>query len=126
MGRISALLLVVAGVIHLLPLQGVMGASMVARLYGVAVSDPNLEVLLRHRAVMFGLLGVLLLAAAWRVELRGVAFAAGLISAGGFLVVAALVGDYNRLIGRVVIADVVAVICLLLGVAAEWASRRPV
>ena len=60
-------MLLVAGVIHLLPLPGALGAGALARLYGLepaALADPNLALLLRHRAVLFGVVGALLVAAA--------------------------------------------------------------
>ena len=63
MKYVSVLALLIAGVIHLLPLQGVLGTGNLARLYGVAVSDPNTAILLQHRALLFGVLGVLMLMA---------------------------------------------------------------
>ena len=57
---VSAMLAVVA-VIHLLPLSGVLGAGRLAALYGLPFDEPNLAILMRHRAVLFGLLGVFLL-----------------------------------------------------------------
>ncbi len=123
MGRASAALLVIAGIIHLLPLQGVLGATVLAKLYGVVVTDPNTEILLRHRAILFALLGALLVLAAAHAPWRPLAYAAGLISAGSFLAVAGLVGGYNAALARVVTADVVALVCLLLGAALEWRLR---
>jgi hypothetical protein len=54
---ISAMLLVVAA-IHLIPVLGVLGAQKLSGLYGIALSDANLLILMRHRAVLFGLLGL--------------------------------------------------------------------
>ncbi|MCE2969135.1 MAG: phosphopantetheine adenylyltransferase [Burkholderiales bacterium] len=122
MYRLSMALLIVAGLIHLLPLPGLAGAAQLSRLYGVVVDDPNLAVLLRHRALLFGLLGLLLIAAAFKTEWRNLAYAAGLASTIGFLVVAATSGAYNAAIGRVVAADVVAIVCLLLAwIVDRWA-----
>jgi hypothetical protein len=52
---VPAVLLIVA-LIHALPLVGVMGAAKLTQLYGIDVQDPTLELLLRHRAILFGLL----------------------------------------------------------------------
>ena len=43
------------------------GTEMLQRLYGLGAMDAAVELLLRHRAVSFGLLGVLLLAA-WPIR----------------------------------------------------------
>ena len=60
MKYVSVLALLIAGVIHLLPLPGVLGTGNLARLYGITVSDPNTAILLQHRALLFGILGALL------------------------------------------------------------------
>jgi len=111
--------LLVAGLIHLLPVPGVMGAAALGRLYGVEVIDPNMAILLQHRALLFGVLGVLMLSAIALHGLRLTALAIGLFSATSFIVVALWVGGYNTAIGRVVLADGVAVILLAVGLAAE-------
>ena len=47
MKHVSIVALLVAGIIHLLPVPGVMGASTLARLYGIEVNDPNTAILLQ-------------------------------------------------------------------------------
>jgi hypothetical protein len=89
-------------------------------LYGVAADDSNVGILLQHRAVLFGLLGVLLIAAAFRPELRAVALVAGLASTVSFLVIAWGVGGYNAQVARVVVADLLAVVLLLVAAGIEW------
>jgi hypothetical protein len=123
MQRLATALLLIAGVIHLLPLPGVLGAQHLARLYGVTVDDPNLVILLRHRAVLFGLLGAFLVAAAFKSDWRLLAAVLALVSAVAFLVIALQVGGYNGALQRVVLADVIAVTCLLGAVAIELARR---
>jgi hypothetical protein len=114
-----------AGLIHLLPLPGILGADWLARLYGVAVADPGTELLLRHRAVLFGLLGALLIASALRLPLRPLAIGAGLASTAAFLLLA---GD-PRLLGAEVLrvwwVDLVAVACLLVAAALNRPGRPP-
>jgi hypothetical protein len=109
-----AILFLVPGIIHLLPLSGLMGAEALTRLYGLDFGDPNLEILMRHRAVLFGMVGALLVAAAFHVRLRGPALLVGLVSVLSFLALAWGVGGYGAAVQRVVVADVVALACLLL------------
>jgi hypothetical protein len=70
--------------------------------------------------VLFGLLGVLLIAAAFRPDLRAVALIAGLVSTVSFLAIAWGVGGYNAQVARVVAADVLAVFLLLVAAGIEW------
>ena len=57
--------------------------------------------------------------------LRTAAFIAGLISVVSFLWIAAIVGNYNEQIGRVVTADVIALVCLLVGLVAHRYVQNP-
>lgn len=114
--------LVGVGVIHLLPIAGVTGAAALGRLYGLTISDPNLLILLQHRAVLFAIVGLLQFAAVFRVEWRPLALAVGAVSILSFLLVALWVGSYNAAIARVVWADVLAL--GLLAVAAFGIWRR--
>ena len=116
-------MLIVVGIIHLLPVVGVFSSERVERLYGVTVTNPNLEILLRHRAVLFGLLGVFLIYAAMQPALRSLALIAAAISVLSFLALAWLTPGYNALVGRVVTADIVALFCLAAAAAAHFSSR---
>ncbi len=109
---VSALLAVVA-LIHLLPLVGVLGPQKLQNLYGLPFDESNLLILMRHRAVLFGLLGVFLLWAAWRPALVPLALVAGFVSVLSFLGFALATGGYNAGIARVVMADWVALACLV-------------
>jgi hypothetical protein len=117
-------MLVVGGVIHLLPLSGVLGSERLAALYGLPFDEPNLAILMRHRAVLFGLLGLFLCVAAFRPAWQTIAFVAGFISVVSFLWLARSVGGYNASVARVVVADVVALACLVIGMAAQLYVRR--
>jgi len=127
MKYVSIVALLVAGLIHLLPVPGVMGVGTLARLYGIEVKDPNTAILLQHRALLFGVLGVLMLSAVALPWLRVTALTVGLFSAASFIVVATAVGGYHPAIGRVVVADVWACVLLAAGLVAEvWLiGRKP-
>lgn len=119
MKYVSVVALLLAGLIHLLPVPGVLGVSTLARLYGIEVNDPNTAILLQHRALLFGVLGVLMLSAIALPWLRLTVLTVALFSAASFVVVAMAVGGYNPAIGRVVVADVVASVLLVAGLLAE-------
>ncbi len=106
--------LIVAAIIHLLPLSGVTSANALAALYGLSFEENNLQILMRHRAVLFGILGSFLLYAAFSPRAQSLAIVAGLVSAGSFLWIAFAVGGYSAVLNRVVIADIVALVCLLV------------
>jgi len=115
---VSAMLIVV-GVIHLLPLTGVLGSERLDRLYGLSFGEPNIAILMRHRAVLFGLLGMLFFFAAFKPQFQILAFIAGFVSVASFLWLAWSVGGYNAQIARVFQVDIVALICLIVAVAAR-------
>lgn len=124
MQKVIAGLLVLVGIIHLLPVSGVLGVDSLAALYGVSLGEPNLEILMRHRAMLFGLLGLFLVYAAFRPGLQLLAIGAGFISVVSFIAIAWAVGDYNEAIGRVVMADVVAAVVLVVAGAVYAVSRN--
>ncbi len=113
---VCAMLLVVA-LIHLMPLVGVLGGTYLSALYGVSMDEPNLAIVMRHRAVLFGLLGAFLAYAAFREELQLLAFVAGFVSVLAFLYLAWATGGVNAPLQRVVVADVIALVCLVIGAA---------
>ena len=124
MRHVVATTFVIVGVIHLLPLSGVLGGERLAVLYGVSFSDPNLVILMRHRAVLFGLLGLFFFFAAFRRSMQPAAFIAGFVS-----VLSSCFWHgrrrHNAQIGRVFAADIVALVCLLIAVAAyAYGDRR--
>ncbi len=114
---VSAMLVVVA-IIHLLPLSGAIGSERLASLYGISFDEPNIAILMRHRAVLFGLLGLFMLFAAFAPRYQVAAFVIGFVSVVSFLWLASSVGGYNAAVGRIVTADIVALVCLVVGAAA--------
>ncbi len=109
---ITGLMLVVA-VIHLLPISGFFGVEQLASLYEIKITDGNLEILMRHRAILFGILGGFLAYAAFTPAIQPIAFLAAFISVASFFFLSFSVGEINDAIRKVVIADIVASVSLL-------------
>jgi len=109
---ITALLLVVA-IIHWLPVVGFLGVGRLESLYGVRIPEADLEILMRHRAMLFGILGGLFAYAAFTPTVQPLAFAAAAVSLLSFFYLAITVRGYGASIRKVVIADGVASACLL-------------
>lgn len=113
------LALALGAVIHLLPAVGALGASHLLRLYGVTATDPRLLLLLRHRAVLFGLLGALLLASLWIPALRTAALLAGVISAASYVWLAWQSPSLTPALARVAWIDAGLLVVLLPALVAQ-------
>jgi hypothetical protein len=120
MHRFVTALFIIAGVVKLLPVVGVLGADQLQALYNMPFTGSDMLLLMRHRAVLFGVVGGLLLVAAFRPRLRAVAATVGLVSVVSFLLLALPLHEHSAALQRVFWADVVAGSALLL---ALWVSR---
>lgn len=124
MRTITAIALLAAGAIHLIPLIGVLGAERLFSLYGTAHTDPNTLILMRHRAVLFGVVGGLCVVAAFKPGYQWLAMVVASVSVVSFLWLAWSTGGFNAQLQRVVVADVLALVCLAAGAAAlAWSGR---
>ncbi|MDJ0917677.1 MAG: hypothetical protein QNJ05_07930 [Woeseiaceae bacterium] len=108
---------------YLLPVTGALGIERLNALYGISVDDTNLSMLMRHRAILFGLLGIFCLYSAFRPALYLAALLAGAISVSAFLYLAYSTGGYNEELHRVVVADVIAAGFLAAGFVAFFFRR---
>lgn len=124
MRKIIAALIFAVGVIHLLPLAGIAGPEKLAALYGIQVGEPNLAILMRHRAVLFGLLGSFMCFSAFRPNLQPLALVGGFVSVGSFLWLAWTTGGYNALVGRVVFVDILALLFLFVAASFYVLARK--
>jgi hypothetical protein len=101
---LAAALFILAGLINLTPVVGMMGGRSLTRLYGVTFTEPTL-LLMRHRAVLFGLVGGLLIAAAFDLALRVAATLVGLVSMLAFVALMRTPDRVGRALRTVFIVD---------------------
>jgi hypothetical protein len=105
----------VAGVIHLLPLAGLLGRPLLERAYGIQLSEgQDLVILMQHRALLFGLLAAACLLAVGMPSWRLPAGIAALISMVGFALIAAW-QPHGAAIAKVMWIDIGAAVLLALG-----------
>ncbi len=122
--RITASALLLVSLIHFLPIAGFAGATKLSSLYGVDISDPNLEILMRHRAILFGIVGALFAYAAFQPKLQPFAFLVGFVSVLSFFYLSYAADNVNHAIRKVVIADIIAFAALLIGAISYFYQSR--
>ena len=111
-----------AGVVNLLPILGLFGTKQLEKLYGIPFGETNLLILMRHRAVQFGLTGTFMITAAlWRPQWQVPAVATGLTSMLSFAALAfSSSKGFNEKIRRVVVVDLVASSALIIAIALDY------
>lgn len=120
--RCVQLVLLLAAVIHVAPVTGLAGAEALQRLYGVDLADPATLMLMRHRAVLFALVGLPLAIGVFLPTWRVPALTGALVSLGAFLGLAATLPSLNPALLRAVHIDI-GLIALI--VPALWLCLRP-
>ena len=124
MNRVITVCFIITGIINFIPIIGVLSDQQLQKMYGVAVNDPGLSILLKHRAVLFGLLGGFILYAAFVPKYQMMAFVLGFISMVAFLVIALGVGNYNPAIRKVVVADIIGIVCFVIAAVLTYLQSR--
>lgn len=117
--RSIALLLIIVGLINMIPVMGVLSAQRLQGLYGLAELDSELSLLLRHRALLFGLLGSVIVFSAFVPALRWVSYPLALLSMAGFIVLAPPTTSLNSELLGVIRADWVGIALCLLALGGE-------
>ena len=101
-----------AAAINLAPVLGAFAPERMTALYGVALDDTSLQILMRHRAVLFGIVGGLMIVAAFHPPARTLGYVVGFASMLSFLLIAWVVGGASAQIERVILVDVVGIAVL--------------
>jgi hypothetical protein len=103
----------IVGLINLLPVMGVISNSRLTALYGIEVATTDLSLLLRHRAVMLGVIGSLLIVCAWKKNLRVAAAISAMVSMLSYIALAFNLEVVNEQLLRTAWVDTGAVVVLL-------------
>ena len=108
--------LFIAGVINFLPSTLAFIPEKISSAYGIEIPNTNYELILRHRAILFGIIGGLMIYSAISKKHYTLAFATGFISMLSFLVLYWMSkGAINPELNKVMRIDVVGILILLIG-----------
>jgi heme A synthase len=116
MELIFRITLFIAGVINLLPSVLAFLPDKISKSYGIEIPNENYELLLRHRAILFGIIGGLMIYSAVAKKHYEVSTFIGLISMVSFIVLFFLIGkDINSDLKKVMTIDIVGTVILCIG-----------
>lgn len=116
MELIYRITLFIAGLINILPSILAFFPDKISKLYGIGIPNANYELILRHRAILFGIIGGLMIFSAITKRYYEISTIAGLISMVSFILLYFLIGkDISSELKKVMLIDIVATIILLIG-----------
>ncbi len=116
MELIFRITLFIAGLINLLPALLAFLPDKISKSYGIEIPNSNYELLLRHRSILFGIIGGLMIYSALVKKHYGLSTIAGLVSMTSFIILYFLIGkDINSELKKVMMIDVVATVILCIG-----------
>lgn len=111
--KIASIILVIIGIINLLPLIVFFDSGRTVKLYGIPIEGESLIILMRHRGVLLGLVGLTLIFAAFKPEFRIFAVTLAIISKLAFIFLVFTTSNYTAEVRQVALIDVGAIVLLL-------------
>jgi hypothetical protein len=118
MELIYRITLFVAGLINLLPSMLAFLPDKISKSYGIEIPNANYELLLRHRAILFGIIGGLMIFSSIVKKYYEIATIAGLISMTSFILLYFLIDrGISSELKKVMVIDILASLILLIGLA---------
>lgn len=123
MVQLIAFCLIVVGLINFVPVMGLLSAQKLESAYSIELASNDLVILMRHRALLFGVLGGFILYAAFVSSYQGAAMIMAAVSMVGYAALVYLVGGYNGSIFKVLVIDVVGIVFLAIAVILKYAVK---
>ena len=114
MKTIIQVLLLIVGLINFFPVIGVISADVLVKLYGGEILTGDLLILMRHRAILFGIVGGFIIISAFRPALQTAAIVMGFVTLVGFEILALGADNLGDKLYRVAMIDIAAIIALAI------------
>ena len=119
MNVISACLLLV-GLINFAPVVGLLSVSKLNEAYEITLISHDIILLMRHRALLFGILGVFILYSAFSPKLQTAAMLMGFVSMAGYVVLILIGGDYNSQLQKIMWVDIAGIVLVVIAAIFKW------
>ena len=123
MAKLITLCLAVVGLINFVPIAGLLSAQKLESSYSIELASNNLIILMRHRALLFGVLGGFIFYSAFVPSYQGAAMIMAAVSMVGYVALVYLVGGYNDSMFKVLVVDVVGVVLLAIAVILKYVVK---
>lgn len=117
MNKIYLSLLFLVGLINFLPIIGIVSLDKINQSYGLSLEDNNLAILLRHRALLFGLIGGFIFYSLFNPQHQVVAITLATVSMLGYLYFFWSIGEANAALLKVAYVDIIGVVILFIAIA---------
>jgi len=124
MNKAITICLVIVGLINFVPVIGVLSAQKIESAYAVILNSNDLAILMRHRALLFGILGAFILYSAFHPAYQPAAMLMGAVSMLGFALLVWTSGQFNASIAKVLYIDIAGIIILFLAVILYYYSKK--
>jgi hypothetical protein len=123
MAKSASFLLFIVGVINFLPVLGVLSAARLSQAYAIELDGNDLVILMRHRALLFGIVGGFILYSAFVPGYQAAAMVMAALSMLGYIFLLWQEGGYNASLHRIMLVDIAGIICLAAAAVLKFLCR---
>jgi hypothetical protein len=106
--------------INFVPVLALISVPKLEEVYSISLLSNDLIILMKHRALLFGIIGGFIVYSAFVRIHQGPAIIMAAISMVGYVVLMHFVGGYNESLNKVLVFDYVGLIFLALAVALKY------
>jgi len=124
MNKLIMILLIIIGLINFIPVFGLISAAKITQAYSVELASNDLVILMRHRALLFGIIGGFILYSAFVPQYQVIAMIMAAVSMVGYLAVMGSVGGYNSSLFKVAVVDIVGIGLLVIVAILKYFETR--
>ena len=124
MKKLLVICLVIVGIFNFLPLFGIISADRIESAYGIELISSDAVVLMRHRALVLGMLGALVIYSAFVPRLQSLALTMISISMLGFVFLAHASYPINNAIQNILLVDYIGLFFIAIAIFAKFRSPR--